>query len=122
MPRLYHAEHVWIDATDPHAAVVGITDHAQNALGDVVFADLPAAGTNVSAGEVAGVIESVKTAADLFAPASGQVLTVNPAIQADPALLNTDPLGEGWLFTVDLSAPQELDSLMDEVAYRDFCA
>lgn len=121
MPRLYSVEHVWIDASTPQTATVGITVHAQDALGDVVFTDLPAPGSAVQAGQVAGVIESVKAAADLFAPASGEVLALNPAVQADPSLLNTDPLGAGWLFTVRLTDPAELDALMDEAAYQQFC-
>ena len=121
MPRLYSVEHVWLDASTPDAATVGITAHAQEALGDVVFTDLPAPGTALAAGQVAGVIESVKAAADLFAPASGEVLAINPAVQADPSLLNTDPLGAGWLFTVRLTAPAQLDALMDEAAYHAFC-
>ena len=93
----------------------------QEALGDVVFTDLPAPGTALAAGQVAGVIESVKAAADLFAPASGEVLAINPAVQADPSLLNTDPLGAGWLFTVRLTAPAQLDALMDDAAYQALC-
>src|SRR5574344_1635979 len=103
MPRYYSQEHVWIDTTDPQAARVGITMHAQDALGDVVFADLPQPGSSITQGQAAGVIESVKAAADLFAPASGTVLAVNAAVQDDPSLLNTDPLGAGWLFTMTLS-------------------
>src|SRR5574344_1055163 len=122
MPRLYSVEHVWLDASTPDAATVGITAHAQEALGDVVFTDLPAPGTTLAAGQVAGVIESVKAAADLFAPASGTVLATNPAVQDDPALLNTDPLAAGWLFTMALGNAQELQALMDEARYQDFCA
>lgn len=121
MPRKYSAEHVWIDASNPEAAIVGITVHAQDALGDVVFTDLPAPGTQVTAGQAAGVIESVKAAADLFAPASGTVLALNPDVQADPGLLNSAPLDAGWLFTLRLDAPAELDALMDEAAYQSFC-
>jgi glycine cleavage system H protein len=121
MPRYYSQEHVWIDTTDPQAARVGITEHAQEALGDVVFADLPEPGAALTQGQVAGVIESVKAAADLFAPASGTVLATNPAVRDDPSLLNSDPLGEGWLFTLTLSDAQELQQLMDEAAYQAFC-
>lgn len=121
MPRYYSQEHVWIDTTDPQAARVGITEHAQEALGDVVFADLPEPGAALTQGQVAGVIESVKAAADLFAPASGTVLATNPAVRDDPSLLNSAPLGEGWLFTLTLSDAQELQQLMDEAAYQAFC-
>lgn len=121
MPRYYSQEHVWIDTTDPQAARVGITMHAQDALGDVVFADLPQPGSSITQGQAAGVIESVKAAADLFAPASGTVLAVNAAVQDDPSLLNTDPLGAGWLFTMTLSDAQELQQLMDDSAYQSFC-
>lgn len=121
MPRYYSQEHVWIDTTDPQAARVGITMHAQDALGDVVFADLPQPGSSITQGQAAGVIESVKAAADLFAPASGTVLAINAAVQDDPSLLNTDPLDAGWLFTMTLSDTQELQQLMDESAYQSFC-
>lgn len=121
MPRYYSQEHVWIDTTDPQAARVGITMHAQDALGDVVFADLPQPGSSITQGQAAGVIESVKAAADLFAPASGSVLAINAAVQDDPSLLNTDPLDAGWLFTMTLSDTQELQQLMDESAYQSFC-
>lgn len=121
MPRYYSQEHVWIDTTDPQAARVGITMHAQDALGDVVFADLPQPGSSITQGQAAGVIESVKAAADLFAPASGTVLATNAAVQDDPSLLNTDPLDAGWLFTMTLSDTQELQQLMDESAYQSFC-
>lgn len=121
MPRYYSQEHVWIDTTDPQAARVGITMHAQDALGDVVFADLPQLGSSITQGQAAGVIESVKAAADLFAPASGTVLAINAAVQDDPSLLNTDPLDAGWLFTMTLSDTQELQQLMDESAYQSFC-
>ncbi len=121
MSRYYSEEHVWIDTTDPQAARVGITVHAQEALGDVVFADLPAPGSTLTQGQAAGVIESVKAAADLFAPASGTVLATNPAVQDDPSLLNTDPLAAGWLFTMALANAQELQALMDEARYQAFC-
>ncbi len=123
MPRYYTPEHVWIEterAADTDGgglATVGITAHAQDALGDIVFADLPALGRALAAGEAACVIESVKTAADVFCPASGSVAAVNDALRADPALLNTDPLGAGWLFKLTLAQPAELAALLDEAAY-----
>jgi glycine cleavage system H protein len=117
MPRLYSPEHQWIDASsDP--AVVGITPHAQDTLGDVVFVDLPAIGARFAAGSVTCVVESVKAAADVFMPASGEVVEVNEALRADPSLANSDPLGAGWFFKVKLSDPSELDRLLDEQAYQ----
>ena len=117
MPFLYTADHEWIDATDPATAVVGITVHAQDALGDVVFVELPEVGTTYAKGDVAGVVESVKAAADLYMPASGEIVAVNDALQADPALANSAPMAEGWFFKVKLSDPAELANLMDGDAY-----
>ena len=102
MPVLYTSDHEWIDTGDAEAATVGITTHAQDALGDVVFVDLPAVGTSFKKGEVAGVVESVKAAADLYMPVSGEVVEVNEALRADPSLANSDPLGAGWFFKVRL--------------------
>lgn len=116
MSRLYSPEHQWIDPSlDP--AWVGITPHAQETLGDVVFVDLPAVGAVFEAGSVACVVESVKAAADVFMPASGEVVEVNEALRADPSLANSDPLGAGWFFKVKLSQPDELGRLLDEQAY-----
>lgn len=117
MTLLYTAEHEWIDATDPAAAIVGITVHAQDALGDVVFVELPEVGATFTRGEVAGVVESVKAAADLYMPVSGEVVEVNEALRADPALANSDPLASGWFFKVKLSDASQLGSLMDSTAY-----
>lgn len=116
----YTEEHEWIQIEDPQAAVVGITVHAQDALGDVVFVDLPEVGKTFAKGEVAGVVESVKAAADLYMPVAGEVVEVNEALRADPALANTDPLGTGWFFKVRVSDAAELDALMDEPAYMAF--
>ena len=116
----YSREHQWIDTTTPDSARVGITPFAQETLGDIVFVDLPAAGKVFKQGEVAAVVESVKTAADVFMPASGEVIAVNEALRADPAMANTDPLGAAWFFTVKLADPAELDGLMDETAYAAF--
>ncbi|MDO4592900.1 MAG: glycine cleavage system protein GcvH [Comamonadaceae bacterium] len=118
----FSKEHEWINAANPDAAVVGITVHAQDALGDVVFVDLPAVGTTFSQGDVTGVVESVKAAADVYMPVSGEIVEVNEALRADPALANTDPLNAGWFFKVKLSDPSQLDGLMDETAYSDFAA
>ena len=118
----YSKDHEWINAADANAAVVGITLHAQDALGDVVFVDLPAVGTTFAQGDVAGVVESVKAAADVYMPVSGEVVEVNEALRADPSLANSDPLGAGWFFKVKLSDPSQLDALMDETAYSSFAA
>ena len=120
MSLKFTADHEWINADDTAAAVVGITVHAQDALGDVVFVDLPAVGTTFAQGDVAGVVESVKAAADVYAPLSGEVTEVNEALRADPSLANSDPLGQGWFFKIRLSHPGELESLMDETAYAAF--
>ena len=118
----FSKDHEWINAADPAAAVVGITVHAQDTLGDVVFVDLPAVGTTFAQGDVAGVVESVKAAADVYMPVSGEVVEVNEALRADPSLANSDPLGAGWFFKVKLSEPAQLDGLMDETAYSSFSA
>ena len=112
----YTPDHEWVDTTDG-IATVGITVHAQDALGDVVFVDLPEVGKSFAAKEVAGVVESVKAAADIYAPVSGEIVEVNEALRADPSLANTDPLKTGWFFKVKLSNPAELDGLMDTTAY-----
>lgn len=113
----YTPDHEWIQINADGTATVGITVHAQDALGDVVFVDLPAVGKSFAEKEVAGVVESVKAAADVYMPVSGEVTEVNEALRADPALANTDPLNAGWFFKVKLSNPAELDALMDATAY-----
>ena len=112
--------HEWLDLSDHLAATVGITVHAQDALGDVVFVDLPEVGKTFAQGEVAGVIESVKAAADVYMPVSGEVVAVNEALRADPSLANADPMGGGWLFKVNVSKMEEFDILMDAPAYEAF--
>jgi len=114
-------DHEWLDV-DAGSATVGITHHAQDALGDVVFVDLPEVGKHFDAKEVAGVVESVKAAADVYMPVSGEVTEVNEALRADPSLANSDPLGAGWFFKVKLSEPSQLDALMDDAAYGAFSA
>lgn len=116
----YSREHEWINAAQPEAAIVGITVHAQDALGDVVFVDLPEVGSQFALGDVAGVVESVKAAADVYMPVSGEVVEVNEALRGDPSLANSDPLGAGWFFKVKLSDASQLDALMDETAYTAF--
>jgi glycine cleavage system H protein len=117
MTTKFTSEHEWINIEDHDAAVVGITLHAQDALGDVVFVDLPAVGTTFKAGDVAGVVESVKAAADLYMPVTGEIVEVNEALRDDPSLANTDPLGNGWFFKVKVADMAEFDQLMDAPAY-----
>ena len=121
MTTKYTEDHEWL-AIDDDVATVGITHHAQDALGDVVFVDLPAVGNILTQKEVAGVVESVKAAADVYMPVSGEVLEVNEALRDDPSLANTDPLGAGWFFKVKLSDATQLAALMDETAYSAFSA
>ena len=120
----YTEDHEWlkIEGTTDMVATVGITVHAQDALGDVVFVDLPSVGTTFAQKETAGVVESVKAAADVYMPVSGEVIEVNEALRDDPSLANTDPLGAGWFFKVKLSDASQLDALMDETRYSAFSA
>ena len=119
----YTPDHEWIKvdtATAGATATVGITHHAQDALGDVVFVDLPEVGKTYVIKDAAAVVESVKAAADVYMPVSGEVTEVNEALRADPSLANSDPLGAGWFFKVKLANPAELDPLMDETSYTSF--
>jgi glycine cleavage system H protein len=113
----YTEDHEWI-TVEGDIATVGITAHAQDALGDVVFVDLPEVGKSHAQKDVAGVVESVKAAADVYMPVSGEITEVNEALRADPALANSDPMGAGWFFKVRLSQPAEVAALMDEAAYK----
>ena len=115
----YTEDHEWLKI-DGDIATVGITVHAQDALGDVVFVDLPAVGTTFAQKDTAGVVESVKAAADVYMPVTGEVLEVNEALRDDPSLANTDPLGAGWFFKVRMSDKSQLDALLDETAYAKF--
>ncbi|RZM00257.1 MAG: glycine cleavage system protein GcvH [Variovorax sp.] len=115
-------DHEWVETTGADAATVGITVHAQDALGDVVFVDLPEVGKTYAQGEVAGVVESVKAAADVFMPVSGEIIEVNEALRADPGLANSDPLGTGWFFKVRLSDAAQVEALLDADAYDAFAA
>ncbi len=117
----YTPDHEWLKV-DGASATVGITHHAQDALGDIVFVDLPEVGKTFAAKDIAGVVESVKAAADVYMPVSGEVTEVNEALRADPSLANSDPLGAGWFFRVKLANPAELDALMDETSYGTFSA
>ena len=117
MTTMYTPDHEWINIEDHEAAVVGITHHAQDALGDVVFVELPEVGRSYKQGEVAGVVESVKAAADIYMPVGGEIVEVNEALRGDPSLANSDPLGQGWFFTVRVADMAEFDQLMDPPAY-----
>ena len=117
----YTEDHEWL-TIEGNIATVGITVHAQDALGDVVFVDLPAVGGIYAQKETAGVVESVKAAADVYMPVSGEVTEVNEALRDDPSLANSDPLGAGWFFKVQLSDVSQLDALMDETSYATFAA
>ncbi|MBP6901167.1 MAG: glycine cleavage system protein GcvH [Burkholderiaceae bacterium] len=117
MTTMFTPDHEWINIEDHEAAVVGITLHAQDALGDVVFVDLPEVGRTYAKGEVAGVVESVKAAADIYMPVDGEVVEVNEALRADPALANRDPLGEGWFFKVHVTNMAQFEGLMDAPGY-----
>lgn len=113
----YSKEHEWVRVAGSHAAI-GITAHAADELGDVVFVDLPAVGAVVTQFKVFGAIESVKAVSDLYSPVSGTVVAKNDALGTDPAKVNADPYGGGWLLEIELSAPSEVDSLLDAAAYR----
>ena len=121
MSLKYTEDHEWINV-EGDVAVVGITHHAQDALGDVVFVDLPAVGTSFAQKDVAGVVESVKAAADVYMPVSGEIVEVNEDLRNDPSLANSDPLGKGWFFKVKLANAAEVDALLDETAYNTFSA
>jgi glycine cleavage system H protein len=118
MSLKYTPDHEWLNV-EGDIATVGITHHAQDALGDVVFVELPEVGKTFAAKDVAGVVESVKAAADVYMPVSGEITEVNEALRDDPALANSDPMGTGWFFKVKLSHAAELNDLMDETAYGD---
>jgi len=119
MSLYFTPEHEWI-RVDGDTATVGITDHAQGQLGDIVFVDVPEAGKSLAKGGEAAVVESVKAASDVYSPVSGDVVEGNQALVDDPSLVNTAAEGEGWFFTLRLSDPGELQSLMDEAAYRTY--
>jgi glycine cleavage system H protein len=116
----YTEEHEWIQLEDHEAAVVGITLHAQDALGDVVFVELPEVGRAYAKGEVAGVVESVKAAADVYMPVAGEVIEVNEELRTDPSLANRDPMGNGWFFKILIKDMAEFDVLMDGPDYARF--
>ena len=119
MPRYFTDEHEWIDV-EGETATVGITDYAQEQLGDIVFVELPSVGTMLDKGGDAAVVESVKAASDVYAPIGGEVTEGNAALEDEPALVNTSPEEEGWFFRMTVSDKAELEGLMDEAAYKEF--
>jgi len=121
MSRFFTEDHEWIDV-DGETGTVGISDYAQGQLGDVVFVDVPAEGRQLSKGDEAAVVESVKAASDVYSPVSGTVIEGNAALADDSSLVNSDPEGEGWFFKLTLTDQSELDELMDETAYASFVA
>ena len=121
MTVYFTKDHEWI-RVEGDTATIGISNHAQEQLGDIVFAEVPEAGRRVTKGQEAAVVESVKAASDVYAPVSGEVVEGNQAVADDPALVNSDPEGQGWFFKLKLDNPGELEGLMDEGAYRDWVA
>ena len=120
MTLYYTKDHEWL-RVEGDTATVGISNHAQEALGDIVFAEVPESGKQLKKGDDAAVVESVKAASDVYAPATGEVIQGNGAIADDPSLINSDPEGNGWFFTMKLADASELDGLMDEGAYKSYC-
>jgi len=114
----YTESHEWL-RLDASSACIGITDHAQAELTDVVYVELPTVGETVRAGQPVAVVESVKAASDIYAPISGTIVDINPALESDPALVNTDPFGKGWLFSISVDDADELEQLMTPDAYRE---
>ena len=119
MTTYFTGEHEWIKV-EGDTATIGISNHAQEALGDIVFAEVPEQGKSLNKGDEAAVVESVKAASDVYAPVAGEVILGNPALADDPALINRDPEGDGWFFKMTLADASELDGLMDEAAYREW--
>jgi len=115
----YRDTHEWVRLEDDGSIVVGISDHAQGALGDMVFVELPEPGMSYAQGDACAVVESVKAASDIYAPVSGEIIESNSALEDDPALVNSDPYGDGWLFSISPSDPDELDNLLTAVEYAE---
>tara|TARA_A100001037_G_scaffold304720_1_gene342479 strand:- start:325 stop:702 length:378 start_codon:yes stop_codon:yes gene_type:complete len=118
--RKYSEDHEWIEV-DGETGLIGISDYAQDQLGDVVFVELPDVGKLLDRSDEVAVVESVKAAAEVYAPVGGEVIEVNEALNGDPSLVNTDPVGDGWFAKLRLTDPGELEDLMDEAAYKTFC-
>ncbi|KAA1189720.1 glycine cleavage system protein GcvH [Pseudohalioglobus sediminis] len=117
----YASSHEWARLEEDGSVTVGITDHAQEALGDVVFVELPEVGSNIAAGEEAGVVESVKAASDIYAPVGGEVLAVNPQLEDEPETVNSDPYNDGWFFKLQPTDASELDALLNAADYQARC-
>ena len=117
----YSSEHEWVSPAVDGVVTLGITDFAQSELGDVVYVDLPEVGNTYAAGDSIGAVESVKAASDIYTPVSGEIVEVNEELADEPGKVNTDASGEGWICKIKLSAPDELDGLMDAAAYETFC-
>ena len=115
----YTESHEWVSTEDNGNARIGISDHAQEALGDIVFVELPVVGDEISQGDPCAVVESVKAASDIYAPVSGRVVAINEDLDSDPALINADPYGDGWFFELELIDAEELESLKDSEAYEE---
>jgi glycine cleavage system H protein len=119
MSVYFTKEHEWV-RVEGDTATVGISDHAQEQLGDIVFAEVPETGKHLTKGQEAAVVESVKAASDVYSPVSGDVIDGNSKVADDPSIVNSDPEGEGWFFKLKLNDPGELEGLMDEAAYREW--
>lgn len=117
----YVSSHEWVRMEDDGTVTVGITEHAQEALGDVVFVELPEVGAALGSGDEAGVVESVKAASDIYAPLSGEILSVNQRLEDSPEVINSDPYGDGWFFTMRLADPADLEELMSAEEYDASC-
>ena len=115
----YTKDHEWIKALEGNQAVIGITEFAQSELGDIVFVDINSVGDSLKADDVFGTVEAVKTVSDLFLPVNGKVLEVNPELENQPELVNTDPYDKGWMVKIELENPADLDGLLDSAAYQD---
>lgn len=115
----YRESHEWVRLEDDGSVVVGISDHAQGALGDIVYIELPEPGMSYAQGDACAVVESVKAASDIYAPLAGEVIDFNRALEDNPALVNSGPYGDGWLFTMNPTDPDELDSLMSATEYAE---
>ena len=120
MSMKYSEEHEWV-TVEGDIATVGITDFAQKALGDIVFVEAPDVGSEINQGDETGVVESVKAASDIITPVSGEVVEVNEDLEAAPNTVNTDPMGDGWMFKVKLSDPEEIEGLMNAAEYKTHC-
>lgn len=117
----YTEDHEWI-LVDGDVATIGITDHAQNALGDIVFVEVPEVGASFDKGDDAAVVESVKAASEVYAPISGEIVAVNEELEGEPAKVNTDPMDDGWFFKMKIADASEFEGMMDEAGYKEYIA